>query len=236
MAPGEPASEKQPLAAEPKGRRAALAPLGFLLALVFLGMLLHALDVFEWRETLRWARGHAQHWWLAAALIAAQAALFMFALPGSTLLWVVAPLYPPVAATAILTLGGSLGAVAAYVFARRMTAHQLAALRQKPLFRFLEKRADFPALLGVRLLPGFPHSVINYGAGVLRLPIAAFVAAAALGLGVKSFLYATVIHSAAQAELSEFARLDTVLALLGLAVLVFAGRAFWRRLRASVPR
>ena len=210
-------------------RHAQLLPLAGLLALICVGALLHALDVFDWRETLQWARGHAQHWWLATALIAAQVVLFMFALPGSTLLWLVAALYPPAVASAILTLGGSLGGLAGYYLARRMTTRQLALLRRERLFRFLEKHTDFPALLGVRLIPGFPHSVINYSAGVLRLPIAAFLAAAALGLGVKSFLYASVIHAAAQAEFSEFMHVDTVLALLGLAVLVFAGRAFWRR-------
>lgn len=222
MPPAPPAADDEP-------RRAQLLPLAGLLVLVCIGALLHALGVFDWRETLQWARGHAQHWWLAAALIAAQVVLFMFALPGSTVLWLVAPLYPPAVAAAILAAGGSLGGLAGYFFARRMTARQMALLRRKRLFLLLEKHADFPALLALRLLPAFPHSVINYGAGVLRLPVAAFLAAAALGLGVKSFLYASVIYPVAQAEFSEFARMDTVLALLGLALLVVAGRAFRRR-------
>ena len=222
MPPAPPAADDEP-------QRAQLLPLAGLLVLVCIGALLHALGVFDWRETLQWARGHAQHWWLAAALIAAQVVLFMFALPGSTVLWLVAPLYPPAVAAAILAAGGSLGGLAGYFFARRMTARQMALLRRKRLFLLLEKHADFPALLALRLLPAFPHSVINYGAGVLRLPVAAFLAAAALGLGVKSFLYASVIYPVAQAEFSEFARMDTVLALLGLALLVVAGRAFRRR-------
>lgn len=222
MPPAPPAADDEP-------RRAQLLPLAGLLVLVCIGALLHALGVFDWRETLQWARGHAQHWWLAAALIAAQVVLFMFALPGSTVLWLVAPLYPPAVAAAILAAGGSLGGLAGYFFARRMTARQMALLRRKRLFLLLEKHADFPALLALRLLPAFPHSVINYGAGVLRLPVAAFLAAAALGLGVKSFLYASVIYPVAQAEFSEFALMDTVLALLGLALLVVAGRAFRRR-------
>ena len=222
MPPAPPAADDEP-------QRAQLLPLAGLLVLVCIGALLHALGVFDWRETLQWARGHAQHWWLAAALIVAQVVLFMFALPGSTVLWLVAPLYPPAVAAAILAAGGSLGGLAGYFFARRMTARQMALLRRKRLFLLLEKHADFPALLALRLLPAFPHSVINYGAGVLRLPVAAFLAAAALGLGVKSFLYASVIYPVAQAEFSEFARMDTVLALLGLALLVVAGRAFRRR-------
>ena len=222
MPPAPPAADDEP-------QRAQLLPLAGLLVLVCIGALLHALGVFDWRETLQWARGHAQHWWLAAALIVAQVVLFMFALPGATVLWLVAPLYPPAVAAAILAAGGSLGGLAGYFFARRMTARQMALLRRKRLFLLLEKHADFPALLALRLLPAFPHSVINYGAGVLRLPVAAFLAAAALGLWVKSFLYASVIYPVAQAEFSEFALMDTVLALLGLALLVVAGRAFRRR-------
>jgi uncharacterized membrane protein YdjX (TVP38/TMEM64 family) len=222
-------SDDKALADDDEPRRGRLLPLAGLLALVCAGALLHALDVLDWRETLQWARGHAQSWWLVAVLIAAQVVLFMFALPGSTVLLLVAPLYPPAVAAAILAAGGSLGGLAGYFFARRMTARELARLRRKRLFLLLQKHADFPALLALRLLPAFPHSVINYGAGVLRLPIAAFLAAAVLGLGVKSFLYASVIYPAAQAEFSELARIDTVVALLGLALLVFVGRAFRRR-------
>ena len=219
---------EEPRAADPVRRHEQLLPLAALLALVCVGALLHALDVFDWREALQWARGHAQNWWLAAALIAVQVVMYMFALPGSTLVWLAAPLYTPAVATAILTVGGSLGGLAAYFVARRTTARQLASLRCHRLFRYLEKHADFLALLALRLLPAFPHSVINYGGGVLRLPIGTFLAAAALGLGVKFFAYASVIHSMAQAEFSELARMDTVLALLGLSVLVFAGRALRR--------
>lgn len=210
-------------------------PLGVLAALMGTGLLLQALDVIDWRATLQWARDQAQHGWLVAALIAVQVLLFMFALPGSTLLWLVAPLYPPLVSTAILTAGGSLGALAAYFLARRLSDGQRVALQRRRLYRVLEARADALALLGMRLLPGFPHSVMNYGAGILRLPVTVFLATTAAGFAVKAFLYSQVIYHAAQAELSEVARPDTLLALLALAVLAFAARFFRRRRGAVRP-
>lgn len=209
--------------------RAQWRALAALLALACLGVLLQALDVFDWREVLRWARSHAQSWWLGPALVAAQVVLFMFALPGSSLVWLVAPLYAPPYASAILTLGGTLGGLAGYLFARRLTGGQLAQLRCRRPYLLLEKHADFPVLLALRLLPAFPHSVINYGAGTLHLPLPAFLGATVVGLGVKSFLYATVVHGAAQAEFSEFAHPGTVLALIVLVALALLGRALRRR-------
>jgi uncharacterized membrane protein YdjX (TVP38/TMEM64 family) len=193
-------------------------------------VLLAALDVFDWREALQWARGLAQHGWFAAGLIALQVVLYAFALPGSGVVWLAAPLYAPPAATAILTAGASLGALAAYLLARRMTARARERLEREWLYRVLAARADFLALLALRLLPGFPHSVLNYGAGVLRVPLALFFGAALAGFAVKSWLYATVIHAAAEREFREFARADTVLALAALCALAFLGRALRRRL------
>jgi len=223
-------AQEKPSADDQELPRVQRLPLIGLLVLIGVGVVLHALGLFDWHETLQWAKGHAQHGWLVVVLIAAQVVLFMFALPGSTLLWVVAPLYPPLYASAILALGGSLGGLAAYFVAQRATARQLVLLRDNRWFRYLERHSDFLALLAVRLFPAFPHSVVNYGAGVLRLPIGSFFFAAFLGLGVKSFLYASVIHSVVEAEPSEFFSLETLLALIGLVALVLVGRAFGRRL------
>ena len=55
-----------------------------LLALVALGLATYFLEWREWQQVLQWARDHAQHGWLVAALILLQVVLFMFALPGST--------------------------------------------------------------------------------------------------------------------------------------------------------
>lgn len=223
-------SSRGPPVVNEEAQRAARWPLAALVALVCLGVALDAAGVFDWHEALTWARLHAQSWWLAVVLIAAQAALFMFALPGSAFLWVVAPLYPPALASVILALGGTLGGLAAYALASRLTAQQLEQLRRRRLYSLVARHADFPALLALRLIPAFPHAVINYGAGILRVPLAAFAAAALLGLGAKSFLYASVIHAALQAQLSELASMETVLPLVALAALALLGGLLRRRL------
>jgi len=200
-------------------------PLALLALLVAAGLAAHALTWFEWREALAWARGHAGQWWLPLALILLQTLLFMFALPGSTLLWVVAPLYAPAAATLILTAGGVGGALATCGFARRLTQAQQARWRRQRAWQVLERESDFLTLCALRLVPAFPHSVINYGAGILRLPLGGFAVSTAIGFGLKAFLYSSIIHRALAAEdARDLLRAEAVPLLLLLALLLLAPR------------
>jgi len=209
---------------------AALWPLAVLGALAAAGLAVEVFALFEWREALARVRGYAASGWLPFALIALQAGLFMFGLPGSTLLWLVAPLYAPLAASAILVAGSSAGALAAYLFAHRLTGESLASLRASRGYRLLERESDFLFLCALRLVPGFPHSVLNYGAAILRVPLGPFLAAAAIGFAVKASLYSTAIHHALEAaEPAQLLRLEILLPLLALAAAVLAARALQRR-------
>lgn len=214
----------------------ALWPAALLAALVAFGLGVHFLDLFEWRDALDWARGYAQLWWLPPALILLQVVLFMFALPGSTMLWIVAPLYAPVASTLILAAGGGAGGLAAYWFVRRLSDESLAHLRASRAYRVLERESDFLVLCALRLVPAFPNSVLNYGAGILRLPVGRFVAAAAIGLGVKAYVYSSVIHHALDAaDPADLLRVEAVLPLILLALALLAARALRRRRGRSPP-
>lgn len=214
---------------------AAIWPFALLAALFAVGLGAHFLEWFEWREVLAWGRGHARQWWLPLVLIVLQVLLFMFALPGSTLLWVVAPLYTPLAATLILTAGGAGGALAAYGFARRLTQAQQARLRQHRAWRVLERESDFLALCALRLVPAFPHSVLNYGAGILRLPLAGFMASAVIGFGLKAFLYSSLVHRTLEAaELRQLLQPAALAPLLLLVLLLLATRFVRRRQREDV--
>lgn len=211
-------------------RLAGLGPIMLLLSLLALGLIVHFLGLFEWRQVLQWARGYGQHWWLAAALILLQIVLFMFALPGSTLIWVVAVLYPPVPATLMLVTGATMGGMAGYLFARRLAASRLAQLRNNRGFILLQRHGDFLTLCALRVMPGFPHSIINYGAGILGLPLGRFLAAAVLGLSVKAFLLSSAIHhTLGAAEPSQLAWRDIVLPLVLLALLLLLARLIQRR-------
>jgi uncharacterized membrane protein YdjX (TVP38/TMEM64 family) len=201
---------------------------GFILAaLIVLGIALEALGVVDWRLALEWARGRAGGWQLAAAIVAAQFLLYTFAQPGSALFWVAALVYPPPAATLILTAGGTSGALGAYVLARRLTRFDPAQARQQRLYRLLERQSDFFTLCALRVLPGMPHSVINYASGTLALPLSRFLPATVLGLAVKSYLYASALAGAAgAASPADLMRVEVLGPLILIAVLLLVARLF----------
>jgi uncharacterized membrane protein YdjX (TVP38/TMEM64 family) len=77
-------------------------------------------------------------------------------------------------------------------------------------------------------MPNFPHSIINYGAGVLRVPIGQFVASTLIGLTLKSYLYANVVHNAVTAEdPARLMQLETW-GPLGLLAILMAVAAWFR--------
>jgi len=208
---------------------ASLWPLALLGVLVALGLAAQTLDLIDWRATLELARGHAARWWLPPALVLLQVALFAFALPGSAVLWLAAPLYPPAAATAILTAGGCGGALAAHAFAQRLSGSSLARVRSGRGYRILQRESDFLMLCALRLAPGVPHSVVNYASGALHLRLTPFLSSAALGFGLKSFLYSSVIHGALSADRpADLLAPGAVWTLVGGVVVVLTARAIVR--------
>ena len=205
-----------------------------LFALVVLGIILYLLDVFDFDQILKVAQNYAQHWWTATVLVALQALLFTFALPGSLFLWVVALIYAPFTATIILVTGSTLGALGAYWFARWESVTWVAQIRQNRFFHVLEKRGDFLTLSTLRILPSFPHSVINYGSGILRLPLGQFVGSSLVGFTMKNYLYTSAIHGAVTAaDPSEVIRLEIIGPLVLLALLFGLAayfRNYWSRI------
>ncbi len=85
------------------------------------GILLEVAGLLDAEKMLGIAREYADRWWLVLVLILLQLILFTFALAGSFLLWIVAPIYPPAMATFILAAGGTLGGITAYLFSKRIT-------------------------------------------------------------------------------------------------------------------
>lgn len=144
---------------------------------------------------LDWGSAKSSHPATALGLVALQALLLTLALPGTLMLWLVAPLYHPLPAALILTAGSVLGALGAYGVSRHVRGDRSARGRNGRVITLLQKRGDLFMQLTLRVIPGFPHSVINYGAGVLGLPLGSFIAAAALGMSVKWFMYASAIQA-----------------------------------------
>ena len=198
-----------------------------LVALAAVGTSLYLTGLFDLAGLLQWAGGYRQYWWVAAGLALLQALFFMLALPGSTFLWVIAPIYPPLTATLILVAGSTMGAMAGYFFARRLTGPWRARICENRFFKMLEERSDFLTQCVIRTFPAFPHSFINYSAGVLKLPIIPFLLAAIIGLSIKTFLYATAIHGALKAsDPYELVRMETMTPLMILVLLFVLARIF----------
>lgn len=144
---------------------------------------------------LAWGETLAQWPWTAPLLVGVQIVLFALGLPGTLVVWVIAPFYPPLVATALMLTGSVLGAAAAYVIAGFLGEGVHRRLEHQRTYRILSARSDFFTQTALRVLPGFPHAVINYSAGLLRLPWLGFLCSAVLGLGVKWAVYCWSIHA-----------------------------------------
>lgn len=164
--------------------------------LILLGIYLEITGWLDAQQLLNFARGYAQHWWLILILIVAQSVLFTFALAGSLFLWIAAPLYPPLVATFILAAGGTLGGLGAYFFSEYLTADWIQRIEKSRSYKLLHAQDNFFTLFAMRVFPAFPHSLVNYSAGILKARLSHFIIAAFLGIAIKSYVYARVIYSA----------------------------------------
>ena len=178
-------------------RRRHLVRLALVAALILVGLALGHAGLLDVARAVAIAREYTQYWWLVPLLIFAQMLLFTFALAGSLFLWVAATLYEPPMATFILAAGGTLGGLGAYFFSGFLTADWKHRVENSRSYRLLQAQDNFFTLFAMRVFPGFPHSLVNYSAGILSANLTHFVAAAILGISIKSFIYARVIHGAA---------------------------------------
>lgn len=202
-----------------------------LLTLVVLGLVLatwHAPDL-----TVLLEKGDAIADQPAAmiAVVVLMIVLFAFALPGSLGLWLIAPFHPPVVSVAMLLAGSVLGALAAHALSHRLGKRWPPGANAERLVDLLSQRSDLLTQTALRVLPGFPHSFVNYAGGVLGLPRGTFVLAALLGLTMKWGVYATAVHGAVEAiETGDALQPQTVLPLFVLAALLLLGALVRKRI------
>lgn len=200
-------------------------------------ILLSAVAVVIWEpvtlpQLLEWGAWLVTQPWAIAALIGIQAVLFAFAMPGTMVIWLVAPFHPPMLAVPIMLAGSLSGALIAYRIAGKL-GNNWEPKRGGWLVRILTQRSDFFTQTALRVLPGCPHWAINYGAGILRVPLPTFLFAALFGLSIKWSLYCWVIYgttNAAQAD--ERIGLLSLWPLLVLALLLIIGSFARQRLLA----
>ena len=202
--------------------------------LIVTGIVLASWHTRELAQFLEWGDRIAD---LPVAIVAAvvlMAVLFTFALPGSLMLWVIAPFHSPGVSVIMLLIGSVAGAFGAHRFSHRVGKRWSPGKNAERVVALLEKRSDLLTQTALRVFPGFPHSVVNYAGGVLGLPLGPFLLAALLGLTVKWGVYATAVHGAVEAiETGDALQLGTVLPLFVLAGLLLLGALVRRRLESS---
>jgi uncharacterized membrane protein YdjX (TVP38/TMEM64 family) len=214
---------------DPAYRRKLLVIAVFLAA----GFVLHITGLLDPRAALDLAREYAGNWALVLVLIGLQVAMYTFALPGSFVLWIAAPLYPPLAAALVLAVGGTLGGVGAYYFSERVSESWIQRVQRSRSYRVLHAHDHFFTIFAMRILPGFPHSVINYSSGLLECPVSHFIPATFLGMAIKYYLYASVLHGATMAgSPADLLVLPVFGPLIGLFVLALAAIVAKHRLAA----
>lgn len=189
-----------------------------------MGILLELAGLLDAEKMLLVARGYSEHWWLVLVLILLQIFLFTFALAGSFFLWIVAPIYSPVIATLILSTGATLGGITAYYFSRRLTDDWIDKIENSRTYKLMQKHDNFFTLFALRVFPAFPHALVNYSAGVLKVKLSHFILAAILGISIKTYIYSKVIYSATtSASVEELFSFSTYGPLILLSLLTLIG-------------
>lgn len=197
-----------------------------LVILVGLGITLKLTGKIDPEQLIVVARQYADHWWLGLLLVAIQTVLFTFAMAGSSMVWITAALFTPLTSTAIITAGTTLGAVSAYFFSKLLSEEWTQKIKNTRIYKLLHKEGNFLTLYALRMMPGFPHSVINYSSGILKIKFINFIPAAMLGTAVKTYVYSVVIYNTTTpGALSSSISVSTVWPLLLLSLLILAAVA-----------
>jgi len=203
--------------------------------LVVIGLLLTAWSPIETDILLQWGQLVGTHPWVWIAVGILMALLFTFGLPGSLGLWLIAPFNPPWLSTILLVVASTVGAVGGYKFSMAMAGAEQDKAEPKKLIQILHRRSDLFTLIALRMLPGFPHSAINFACGLLQVPLRRFIIATVLGLSVKWGVYASAIYGITDAaQAGDALRLTTVLPLFILVILALLG-AYFKRKQTRTP-
>ncbi|MEV0926777.1 TVP38/TMEM64 family protein [Streptomyces spongiicola] len=142
-------------------------------------------------------------------------------LPGSVLTASAGALFGLTVGTSAVLAGATAGAALSFGLARWLgrpaVARYAGSGRLARLDSYLTRRG-FAAVLLVRLVPLFPFSVINYGAGVAGVRFSSYLAATALGI-----IPGTVVYTGLGGSLGDPASPALWIALGGLLVLSAGG-------------
>lgn len=221
-----------PVQSQSRPRRLWVLPL-----LIISGAVIASIQPWGVDELLEFGRDLSGNPLFLAGVVVTMAILFTFGLPGSLGLWLIAPFQPPLVATGLLVVGSVAGALGAYRFSSRLRGDWEPQGPGSRIVGLLSRQGGLLTQTALRILPGFPHSLVNFAGGVLGLGLPGFLTAAAVGLSVKWGVYASAVHGLVEAVESGQALDKTTLApLLVLSVLLLLGAAAKRMLTRNSPR
>jgi uncharacterized membrane protein YdjX (TVP38/TMEM64 family) len=143
---------------------------------------------------------------------------------------ILTPLLFPLHWSALITTAGSvLGAAGGYLIAGFVGGAWVERFQNGRVQRFLSTHSSFLALFGLRLAPS-PHSIVNYAAGVARIPPARFLVATLAAMAIKSYVYASAVRNAVGAgSAANAVSAPVVLSLFAVAALSLLGHVLTRR-------
>lgn len=220
--PGQPGS----------GRARALRRLGALAAAVGIAFAVVALTVPHSAQALRDAfaeLGVGAPFAFVAVATALTCALF----PYPILAAASGLVFGTALGTVVSIAAGTTGALAAFLIARAGGATAVMHLAGPRLRRLLDAvgRRGFVAVLYLRIVPGVPRDVANYGAGLTPVGLVPYAAATLLGIAPRAFAYSALgsAFSVAHPASPEAIIAVAVLAAMALLGLVLIAREIGRR-------
>lgn len=160
------------------------------------GILAQQAGYIDLADELEKVEAVAQLWWMVLLVVLFQAIFYTFALPGSLLVVSLAAFYPPWAGTMLVVAGGLLGALAAYFFSAWLSPVWTARITRFKGYQLLKNNSGFLQLFALRCFPGFPHSIINYSSGLLKVRLKPFLLSTALGFTFKGYIYCSAVYHA----------------------------------------
>lgn len=201
----------------------------FLAMILGMGIIARKQGFLEPDLILNFVEDITESWWMLPVTVLFQIFMYVMAFPASILIWVIGAIYHPWIATLLVTLGGVLGSLGAYFFASHMTSSWNEKLQKTKVFKSIQKNSGFFQLCALRCLPGFPHALINYSAGMLKARLIPFIASSSIGFALKGFIYCSAIYSALHIEDEPAISISTLWPLLTLVVFALLGVVIQKR-------
>ena len=186
---------------------------------VLMSPLRHQLTIANARAWVTSERAHVQSlWWAPIVMVLAYGIGCIFAVPATVFIAVAGALWGWKLGLAYAITGGMLGASLSYFLGRYLGAGLLDRFgRAGAAVRRQIERAGFQTMLIVRLIPGPPFAMWNYGAGVARFPFGVYFLATLLGTLPAHFVFvysADALFSGTMTERDALITLAKVGALL----------------------